>query len=313
MRTDFFFKSGSGARLHGCRWTPDSQVRAVLQIVHGIAEYVERYDGFANFLNRQGILVVAEDHMGHGKSISQECPQGYFAGGWQTAVDDTYRLTRDTMAEFRDVPFILFGHSMGSFMARTILAKYPDSGITAAVICGTGWQPAPVLAAGKAACALVCRAKGERAPSPLLQAMAFGTYNRKVEHPRTPYDWLSRDNSVVNAYKADPLCGFTPTAGLMRDMMEGIAYIQREENLAKMGKAIPVLFIAGGDDPVGSYGAGVRTAAEAFRKAGMERVDVRIYPLCRHELLNEINREEIMDDVSRWIDGVLEKIPAAQV
>lgn len=313
MRTDFFFKSGSGARLHGCRWTPDSQVRAVLQIVHGIAEYVERYDGFANFLNRQGILVVAEDHMGHGKSISQECPQGYFAGGWQTAVDDTYRLTRDTMAEFRDVPFILFGHSMGSFMARTILAKYPDSGITAAVICGTGWQPAPVLAAGKAACALVCRAKGERAPSPLLQAMAFGTYNRKVEHPRTPYDWLSRDNSVVNAYKADPLCGFTPTAGLMRDMMEGIAYIQREENLAKMGKALPVLFIAGGDDPVGSYGAGVRTAAEAFRKAGMERVDVRIYPLCRHELLNEINREEIMDDVSRWIDGVLEKIPAAQI
>lgn len=313
MRTDFFFKSGSGARLHGCRWTPDSQVRAVLQIVHGIAEYVERYDGFANFLNRQGILVVAEDHMGHGKSISQECPQGYFAGGWQTAVDDTYRLTRDTMAEFRDVPFILFGHSMGSFMARTILAKYPDSGITAAVICGTGWQPAPVLAAGKAACALVCRAKGERAPSPLLQAMAFGTYNRKVEHPRTPYDWISRDNSVVNAYKADPLCGFTPTAGLMRDMMEGIAYIQREENLAKMGKALPVLFIAGGDDPVGSYGAGVRTAAEAFRKAGMERVDVRIYPLCRHELLNEINREEIMDDVSRWIDGVLEKIPVAQV
>lgn len=313
MRTDFFFKSGSGARLHGCRWTPDSQVRAVLQIVHGIAEYVERYDGFANFLNRQGILVVAEDHMGHGKSISQECPQGYFAGGWQTAVDDTYRLTRDTMAEFRDVPFILFGHSMGSFMARTILAKYPDSGITAAVICGTGWQPAPVLAAGKAACALVCRAKGERAPSPLLQAMAFGTYNRKVEHPRTPYDWISRDNSVVNAYKADPLCGFTPTAGLMRDMMEGIAYIQREENLAKMGKALPVLFIAGGDDPVGSYGAGVRTAAEAFRKAGMERVDVRIYPLCRHELLNEINREEIMDDVSRWIDGVLEKIPAAQI
>ena len=313
MRTDFFFKSGSGARLHGCRWTPDSQVRAVLQIVHGIAEYVERYDGFANFLNRQGILVVAEDHMGHGKSISQECPQGYFAGGWQTAVDDTYRLTRDTMAEFRDVPFILFGHSMGSFMARPILAKYPDSGITAAVICGTGWQPAPVLAAGKAACALVCRAKGERAPSPLLQAMAFGTYNRKVEHPRTPYDWISRDNSVVNAYKADPLCGFTPTAGLMRDMMEGIAYIQREENLARMGKALPVLFIAGGDDPVGSYGAGVRTAAEAFRKAGMERVDVRIYPLCRHELLNEINREEIMDDVSRWIDGVLEKIPAAQI
>lgn len=313
MRTDFYYESGSGARLHGCRWTPDSRVRAVVQIVHGIAEYGERYDGFAEFLNRQGILVVAEDHMGHGKSIGAETPQGYFAGGWQTAVDDTYRLTRDTMAEFENVPFILFGHSMGSFLARTILAKYPDSGICAAVLCGTGWQPAPVLAAGRAACALVCRTKGERAPSPLLQAMAFGSYNRKVEHPRTPYDWLTRDNGVVDAYKADPLCGFVPTAGLMRDMMEGIAYIQRDENLANMKKDLPVFFIAGGDDPVGNYGAGVRTAAEAFGSAGMERVDVRIYPLCRHELLNEINREEIMQDVSRWIDAVLEKIPAAQV
>lgn len=312
MRTDFWYESKGGGRIHGCRWTPEGPVKAVLQIVHGIADYAQRYSGFANYLNEQGILVVAEDHMGHGKSIGEQCPQGFFNGGWQTAVDDTYRLMKDTMAEFPRLPYILFGHSMGSFMARTILAKYPDSGITAAVICGTCWQPSPAVAAGKAACVLLCRTKGEKTPSKFLQSLAFGSYNKKVEHPRTPFDWISRDSKVVDAFVADPLCGFVPTAGLMRDMMEGVTYIQKDENLAKMKKDLPVFFIAGGDDPVGRYGVGVRMAAEAFRKAGMEQVDLRIYPLCRHELLNEINKEDIYRDVVQWIDAVLVK-SAAQI
>lgn len=304
MRSDFYYESQCGGRIHGCRWSPEGQIKAVVQIVHGIAEYVERYDHFADYLTSQGILVVAEDHMGHGKSISEQAPQGCFNGGWDGAVADTYKLLRDTMAEFPKVPYVLFGHSMGSFMARTILARYPDSGIAAAIICGTGWQPAPVLSAGRLACKLVCKRGGEGAPSKFLHSMAFGSYNKKVEHPRTASDWLSRDNRIVDAYEADPLCGFIPSAGLMRDMMEGIAYIQDEKNLAAMKKDLPVFFIAGGDDPVGSYGAGVQQAAEAFKKQGMERVYVKLYPLCRHEILNEINKEEVYEDVAAWISGV---------
>ena len=305
MRTDIWLDSLGGGKLHGCRWTPEGEIRAVVQIIHGIAEYVERYDHFANYLNSQGILVVAEDHMGHGQSICAESKQGYFNGGWMAAVKDTCRLMHRTMEECPGVPYILFGHSMGSFMARTILAKYPDSGITGAVICGTGWLPGAVVSARKLMSNLVCKRIGEQTPSEKLNAVVFGGYNKKVEHPRTTHDWLSRDNAVVDAYVADPLCGFVPSCGLLRDMMEGILYIQNPENLARMKKNLPVFFIAGGDDPVGSYGAGVLQAAEEFKKAGMEQVDVRIFPLCRHEILNEINKEEVYEAVKDWINKSL--------
>ena len=301
MRTDFWYDSQGAGKIHGCRWTPNGEVKAVLQIVHGIAEYVERYDGFAEYLNRQGILVVAEDHMGHGQSINGEGIQGYFHGGWFTAVADTYRLLQDTRREFPEVPYILFGHSMGSFMARTILCRYPGSGISAAVICGTGWQPTLALPALIKAIDAICKKNGETQPNQTLDKLVFGGYNKKVEHPRTPFDWLTRDGKIVDAYIAHPLCGFTASAGLMRELMKGISYIQQPENLGNMRKDLPVFFIAGGDDPVGSYGKGVERCAKAFREAGMQDISLRIYPLCRHEILNEINREEIYEDVVQWI------------
>ena len=302
MRTDFYYDSLGGGKIHACRWIPDGEIKTVVQIVHGIAEYAQRYDGFAQFLNSRGILVVAEDHMGHGKSICDATPKGCFAGGWHTAVKDTYRLLKNTMEEFSGVPFILFGHSMGSFMARTILARHPNSGISGAVICGTAWMPNAVIGAGKAVANLICKKDGEQNPSAFLQKMMFGSYNSKVEHPRTASDWLSRDSRVVDAYEADPLCGFVPSAGLVRDMMTGLQYIQDPKNLNAMKKDLPVYFIAGGDDPVGGYGEGVKQAAEEFKKHGMTQVDLKIYPLCRHEIHNEINKQEVYEDVASWIE-----------
>ncbi len=307
MRTDFYFDSKGKGKIHACRWTPEGEPRAVLQIVHGIAEFVERYDTFANYLTGLGYVVVAEDHMGHGKSIEGGSTQGYFHGGWFTAVEDTCELMRMTMEAYPDVPYVLFGHSMGSFMARTILAKYPDSGISAAIICGTGWQPRAAIPALLKVVESICRKTGEDKPNEKLQGMVFGSYNKKVEHPRTAYDWLSRDAKIVDAYIAHPLCGFTASCGLLRDMMQGIYYVERPENLRNMRKDLPVFFIAGGDDPVGPYGKGVEKCVEEFRKAGMENVAVRIYPLCRHEILNEINKEEVFEDVAQWLDKVIAK------
>lgn len=304
---EFFYDSCGAGKIHACRWECGGAPKAVVQIVHGIAEYALRYDAFARRLNALGCLVVAEDHMGHGDSGGEGCTQGYFAGGWFNAVDDTYRLLTLTRQEYPDIPYVLLGHSMGSLMARTILARYPDSGIDAAILCGTLWQPTPVLHAGIAACKAVCRADGERTPSRKLEKLVFGSYNRRVEHPRTAYDWLSRDERVVDAYVADPKCGFVPTAGLLRDMLSGIVHIEKGETLRAMRKALPVLFIAGGDDPVGSYGKGVRRCAEEFTGAGMRDVSCRIYPLCRHELLNEINREEVYGDIARWLAEKLDK------
>ena len=306
MRTDFYFDSCGAGKIHCCRWTPEGQPKAVVQIVHGIAEFIERYDDFAKYLNSLGYLVVAEDHMGHGKSIGSGSIQGYFHGGWFAAVEDTYSLLLQTQEEFPEIPYILFGHSMGSFMVRTILAKYPDSGIAAAVICGTGCQPGPVLKAGIGMCKLVCKTSGEQKPSKALNSIVFGNYNSKIEHPRTTHDWLTRDNQVVDAYLAHPLCGFIPSAGLLRDMLLGMDYIQRGSNVARMDKTLPVHFIAGGDDPVGPYGKGVERVAEQFRKSGMDNVSCRIYPLCRHELLNEINKAEIYEDIAQWMDAIVE-------
>lgn len=287
--------------IHYCRWTPEGQPCGVVQIVHGIAEFVERYDEFAQFLNSLGYLVVAEDHMGHGQSIGKGSIRGYFHGGWFAAVEDTFRLMKDTMAEYPDLPYVLFGHSMGSFMVRTILARHPECGISAAVICGTGWQPGAVLKLGKGLGQLICARVGEQNPSEQLQKIVFGGYNSRVEHPRTDYDWLTRDNQIVDDYVNHPLCGFTSSCGLLRDMLSGLDYIQNPRNLARMKKNLPVLFIAGGDDPVGDFGKGVQKAASAFRKTGMEQVDVKIYPLCRHEILNEINRRDIYQDLAAWI------------
>ncbi len=305
MRTEFFYPSAGQGTIRGYRWEPEGEVKAVVQIVHGIAEHIGRYDAFAEFLNSHGILVVAEDHMGHGGSVGEGDTLGYFTGGWFKAVQDTYRLLRNTRVEFPDVPYILLGHSMGSFMARTLLAKFPGCGISGAIISGTGWIHRAIVNTGTAACTLIGRKNGFDKPNALLEGMVFGGYTSRIEHKRTGYDWLTRDPKVVDAYIADPLCGFSPTAGLLRDMMTGLRYIQEPAHMQRMKKDLPVLFIAGSEDPVGGYGQGVKQTANAFREAGMENVTVKLYPLCRHELLNEINKEEVYHYLLKWIQKLV--------
>ena len=300
MRTDLFYPSKGKGTIHYCRWDPEGAPKAVFQIVHGIAEHVERYDDFANFLTEKGYLVVAEDHMGHGQSGGDGAIPGYFHGGWDTAVEDTSQLFHDIKAEFPDIPYILFGHSMGSFMARTILAKYPQIDLTAAIISGTCWQPPAAMPAIVKIMDTACKLMDETKPSEKLQNLVFGSYNARVEHPQSPLDWVSRDRKVVAAHPMNH--GFRPTAGLLRDMMKGLHYIEQPGNLSRMPKKLPLFFIAGGDDPVGGYGKGIHACVNTFRKAGMEDVSVKIYPMFRHEILNEINRKSVYDDIIHWLN-----------
>ena len=301
MFQEYYYASQGKGKIRAAVWQPESQPKAIVQLVHGIAEHVERYDDYASWLTEQGILVVAQDHMGHGKSIGTEGIRGYFHGGWFAAVEDTYRLLKKTRETYSDMPYVLFGHSMGSFIVRTILAKHPDSGIAACIVCGTAWQPAALMAAAGPLCKLMCRNGGDRKPSEPLKKLMFGSYNKRVEHLRTENDWLTRDDRVVDAYNKDPLCGFTATAGLYRDMLTGIAYIQKKETLDAMNRATPILFVAGSADPVGAYGKGVEQAASAFKAHGMEDVTLKLYPMCRHEILNEINNGQIWQEIQEWI------------
>lgn len=302
MKYDLFYGSKGGGRIHGCRWEPQGAPIGVVQIVHGIAEYIDRFEPLAIYLNALGYVVVAEDHMGHGRSISEECPQGYFKGGWFAAVDDTRTLMKYTMTKYPNLPYTILGISMGSFMVRTLLAKYPDSGLDGAVICGTGWQDKGLLKTARMACDLVCRTGGEERPSPMIQKLMFGSYNRGIQKPQSSNAWLCRDVDVVAAYDEDPLCGFPATAGLYRDMLTGIAYIQDLAQLDRMEKSMPVLFLSGSMDPVGNYGKGVETAAEAFCNTGMERVTVKLYPEDRHDVLNELDKLTVWNDLVNWIE-----------
>ena len=304
MFKEYFLEDEQG-RTHICQWEPAGEPKAIVQIVHGIAEYAQRYSSFAEHLNKYGYLVVAEDHLGHGKTARRGSVQGYFNGGWFSAVEELLTVKNAIREVYPDTPYIFFGHSMGSFMVRTLLTDYPDLDIHGCVICGTGWMPDLVVNAGLGICKQVCKKNDEKKPNDFLHKIVFGGYNKKIEHPRTAFDWLSRDKEQVDAYVEDPLCGFSPSAGLLRDMLTGFSHIQKKSNLQQMNRETPILFIAGGDDPVGDYGKGVRKAAKRFKELGMLNVTCKVYPLCRHEILNEINRFEIFEDVQSWMEVLL--------
>lgn len=307
--TEFTFLSTDGkTQLHGMRWEPeDGSVRAVLQICHGVAEHIARYDAFARYLNGLGIAVVGHDHLGHGLSLPEGGTPVYFGEGntWNTVVDDIYVLHQRIRLWYPDVPLCIMGHSMGSFLTRTYLIRYPGT-VKAAVIMGTGWQPKAVIAGGMAVAKAVGAVVGENGTSDLVTNLAFGAYNKLFAPNRTSCDWLSVDEDNVDAYMADPLCGADATVGLFRQMLLGIRFNQKLSNLRQMDPRIPVLFVAGEKDPVGDCGNGVRRTYQEFRRAGVQDCTLKLYPGLRHEILNEkAQQQQIFEDIGQWLTSKL--------
>lgn len=308
--TGFTFLSTDGkTQLHGMRWEPEGRsVRAVLQICHGVAEHIARYDAFARYLNELGIAVVGHDHLGHGRSLPEGGTPVYFGEGntWHTVVDDIYVLHQRIRLWYPDVPLCIMGHSMGSFLTRTYLIRYPGT-VKAAIIMGTGWQPEMTIRGGLLLAGILSGLKGPDAVSKMVTNMAFGAYNKAFgDKPRTPNDWLSADTDNVDRYMADPLCGADATVGLFRQMLRGLRFNQTPGNIDRMDKNAPILLIAGQDDPVGDMGAGVRRTHDAFKRAGIKDVTLKLYPGLRHEILNEAAmRDTVYGDIGAWLDRVL--------
>lgn len=307
-KTDFTFLSSDGkTRLHGIAWIPEDVTPvAVLQIVHGVAEYVGRYDDFARFLNRRGIIVVGHDHLGHGLSLPEGGTPVYFGDGntWNTPVDDIYVLHTKLKEQYPDLPLLLMGHSMGSFLSRTYLIRYPGT-VKATILMGTGWQSAAALTGGLAMAGMLKR-RNAAATNDTVTELAFGAYNKTFKPNRTDYDWLSADEENVDAYMADPLCGQDATVGLFYEMLNGIRFNQRRGNLERMDKTMPILLISGEDDPVGGMGAGVRQTYAEFKRTGITDCTLKLYPGLRHELLNEkAHRDEVYQDIWSWMEEKL--------
>ena len=305
--TDFTFESSTGKNIiHARKCVPEGPVRGVVQIAHGIAEHIGRYEQFMAFLAQNGIVAVANDHLGHGSSFRDDTEKGLFAleNGWTYAVDDMAKLHDLMQKEYPGVPYILFGHSMGSFLTRTFIIRYPEK-YDLVILSGTGHQGKALVLGGCLMADVLCKTKGANAWGDTLNNVAFGSYCKRIENPRTPCDWLSRDEAVVDRYVADENCGFVCKNGLYRDMMHGIRFIMDTKNVARMEKTKPVYFMSGKEDPVGDYGEGVERAYKAFCDAGCTDVMLKLYPGGRHEMLNEINKDEVYHDILNWIESKL--------
>lgn len=291
--------------LHVCIWDCP-EPRAVLQLVHGMSEFILRYDEFARFLNGHGIAVVGCDNASHGQSRRAEDPWGYFGatGGWDNLLADVHSVRGVAAAAYPGLPLFLMGHSMGSFLARSYAARHGE-GIRAFVFMGTA-GPNPALPFAKRLAAREIRKTGGKTPCLMLDKLVAGAYNTAFKPNRTDFDWLSRDEERVDAYIANEACGFPFTAAGYRDLFEGLEEISSKDWAPKVPKA-PILLLSGAKDPVGGKDArGVKVVADRLSKSG-HGVELQLYAHARHELLNEINRDEVMADILDFLERALEE------
>lgn len=302
MKEVYIPSTNNRNQLHVAIWEPERETKAILQISHGMVEYIVRYDDFAKHLNQQGILVIGNDHLGHGQSVLDESEFGYFGKEKGSAVvDDLYEVTKYAKKQYgENIPYFLMGHSMGSFMARRYLMSYGKK-ITGAIISGTGYKAVPVLDAALFFTAVTKFFHGERYRSPFLKWLAFHTYNRKIADVKTENDWLTRDEAVVAAYNENPYCKFSFTVNGYETLSDTIKYIQKQSNWEKTPKQLPILMIAGEEDPVGSYGKDVKKVYKKYQQLGCNHIELKLYQDDRHELVNELDREVVYADISQWI------------
>ena len=294
-----------GAQLNVLVCLPEGRPRAVLQMTHGMVEYIGRYEELARFLAGQGIAAVGHDHLGHGGTAATKEDYGYFGrpDGNRLLLDDIFAVTRwaKALPALAGLPWFLLGHSMGSFYARQYLCEHGGE-LSGAILMGTGWQPRAAALAGRALCHLLAAFKGWHYRSKLVDGMAFGSYNRSFAPARTSKDWLNRDGREVDRYLADERCSFRFTLNGYDSLFTGLARLRDKRLLAQAPKDLPLLFLSGADDPVGSRGKGVERAAQSLRDAGVRHIAVKLYPAARHELLLELNRQEVFADIQAFME-----------
>ena len=294
-----------GRTLHAFYCEPDGPVRAVVQLSHGMVEFIDRYKPLAESLAARGIAVTGNDHLGHGGSIRTKADYGYFAqpDGNRALLDDLHRMTEFAKQRWPGVPYFLLGHSMGSFYARQYLCEW-GSELEGAIILGTGFQPKALVQLAKGVCRVQAALFGWQHRSKLVERLSFAGYNNGLEG-RTTHDWLNRDAAEVDKYLADERCTFTFTVNAYYSMFSGILRLHDPAFVAQVPKDLPLLFLAGDADPVGERGKGVERAVQSLRDAGVRNIEVKFYPGARHELLVETNRQEVFADIAGWIEKQL--------
>ncbi len=299
------FKGKDGQSIFYHQWTPDNDgpIRGVVQIAHGMSEHSARYARFAERLTKAGFAVFANDHRGHGQTAGEISNVGYFEDGnfWDAAIDDLAQFNKIIRNQYATQPIFLFGHSMGSMLARHYVTLHGDT-IKGVVYSGTGGDPGVLGVVGNWIAKTVSFFYGRKTVSPLLDKLSFGKFNDEFKPNRTDFDWLSKDNVEVDKYVNDPYCGVIFTAGFFVDLLYGVNIINSKSTYEKTNKDLPILLVAGDRDPVGDSGKGVKEVFDNYKAAGQKDIYNMLYKDGRHEMLNETNRNEVMDYIINWME-----------
>lgn len=304
-KEEFYYKSSDNkTTIRAIKWIPDTKINMILQIAHGVTEHISRYEKLAKYFTSKGILVVGNDHLGHGKSIIPDSKPVYFGpiGSWNNVVKDIEKCREIISKEYPNIPYTLLGFSLGSFAVRTHLIDYPNT-VTKAILIGTGQTPSLAIKLAKFITNMEAKKHGEENNTETIRNLTFGTYNKKFAPNRTDFDWLCSNDESIDEYIKDPLKGDCMSSGLFREMLTGMEYTANLDNIKKMNKNIPILLLSGSNDPVGDYGKGVTNTYKKLKKARINAVTIKIYPNLRHDILNEKCNKAIYDDIYNWINN----------
>lgn len=306
MRENFIFKDSDGVDLNVYKWIPKGDIIGIVQISHGMTETVLRYDEFANHLNEKGFIVYGHDHRGHGLTAKKKENLGYIADneGFEWLVKDVYELMLNIKKEHKNLPIYLFGHSMGSFVSQRFMELHGNE-VHGLILSGSNGEPTKLAPIGIMLSNLEVKFFGRKHTSKMMDKLSFGDFNKKFSPNRTPYDWLCSVESEVDKYIENKYCGFICSASFYYDLLRGLRTINKKENFKLIPKEVPIYIVAGDMDPVGFFGKGIINLYEKLKKFGVKDVSYKLYKGKRHEILNEDNKMEVMNDISTWI---LEKV-----
>lgn len=287
-------------------WETEKEPIGVLQIVHGMAEYIDRYDNFAKYMTEHGFNVIGHDHLGHGHSVSDEHDYGFFAeeNGDKIIIEDMHSVTQYAREKWEELPNFILGHSMGSFCLRQYLTKYSND-VFGAIIMGTGWIPSAAALLGKTIATNTCKSKGSHTVNPLLIKLTIEPYNKPFAPARTNCDWLSRDEKQVDLYVNDKLCGFDFTAGAYKDFFTILEKIAKNRQLIGMRKSLPILITSGSVDPVGGKKACEKLNAQ-YKRCGIDDVTLKLWEKDRHEILNELDKSDVYQYIYNWLKSKIQ-------
>jgi len=304
---NFTFLSNDGkTAVHALKWTPDSgEYKAILQISHGMVEFIERYTPFAEFLTTKGYMVVGHDYIGHGQSVASQDDWGYFCEGNPSdiVIEDMHKLRTLVQEDNPEVPYFMLGHSMGSFMLRKYLAVHNDN-LRGAIIMGTGFIPENMTSLALKMTGIVGKIRGSRHRSKLIQSLAFGAdykgFDMTGEQPEN--SWLTKDVDIVKAYYNEPRCTYMFTVNGYKGLFEAVNFSCNPENAAKIPKKLPLFIVSGAQDPVGGLGKGVKDVYDMYKEADMLDLTYKLYENDRHEILNETDKEVVFEDILAWMN-----------